>query len=166
MCRVTHEDFNSIKVQLKRSVLHPRGVVFLQFQFHKGTIKTYKWTKKAHRRAKFQFHKGTIKTAKPLILNLQLCNFNSIKVQLKQVTFSRFLQFEPNFNSIKVQLKRKMAPTFKPKRKFQFHKGTIKTWLKTFSAWFVRYFNSIKVQLKQVFHLAGVQGFTASISIP
>ena len=55
-------NFNSIKVQLKPSLLFSYGLIF-KFQFHKGTIKT-----------------RVRKAGKGLITN-----FNSIKVQLKPV---------------------------------------------------------------------------------
>ena len=54
--------FNSIKVQLKPAECQATGAA-LEFQFHKGTIKTVK------------------KRGQPSFLNY----FNSIKVQLKQL---------------------------------------------------------------------------------
>ena len=54
-------NFNSIKVQLKH-VIDESDFASVEFQFHKGTIKTdddisfHTWF------CKFQFHKGTIKT--------------------------------------------------------------------------------------------------------
>ena len=77
-----------------------------------------------------------------------LCDFNSIKVQLKlkrliNAIVKRLFQFhkgtiktrycqprrsrQRHFNSIKVQLKRCSTPSISPSRLFQFHKGTIKT---------------------------------------
>ena len=54
----------------------------------------------------FQFHKGTIKTISSLIsIASNLENFNSIKVQLKQIWPSYIIEVLKNFNSIKVQLK-------------------------------------------------------------
>ena len=35
-------DFNSIKVRLKHRIGNWDGISFQEFQFHKGTIKTYK----------------------------------------------------------------------------------------------------------------------------
>ena len=76
-------NFNSIKVQLKRRIALQEVLVELEFQFHKGTIKTEDWQGEAHSRLHFnsikvqlklglrkrkkrvvlfQFHKGTIKT--------------------------------------------------------------------------------------------------------
>ena len=56
-----NQNFNSIKVRLKlnRNIERLRVT---EFQFHKGTIKT--WTQPYRRCAvsSFQFHKGTIKT--------------------------------------------------------------------------------------------------------
>ena len=54
--------FNSIKVRLKLWYLENRTVRSVEFQFHKGTIKTDLGRKGFCRRTKFQFHKGTIKT--------------------------------------------------------------------------------------------------------
>ena len=53
-----------------------------------------------------------------------------------------------NFNSIKVRLKRTAVRELDLADKFQFHKGTIKTWqMMRMHAWMI-YFNSIKVRLK------------------
>ena len=38
--------FNSIKVQLRRSILHRDNCLHPQFQFHKGTIKTFNTSSK------------------------------------------------------------------------------------------------------------------------
>ena len=61
---------------------------------------------------------------------LSLRNFNSIKVQLKQVIMKMVMPFFLDFNSIKVQLKRFVV------------------WANSAS---ITNFNSIKVQLKQVY---------------
>ena len=55
------EDFNSIKVRLKRTT---KNKVYVRriFQFHKGTIKTAIRLVKWYAKSSFQFHKGTIKT--------------------------------------------------------------------------------------------------------
>ena len=34
-------NFNSIKVRLKQSIVHDNNKFILEFQFHKGTIKTH-----------------------------------------------------------------------------------------------------------------------------
>ena len=80
-------------------------LIFLQFQFHKGTIKTWSGTANDDKLLIFQFHKGTIKTTHQHENYTFEVNFNSIKVRLKQV------QHEPTLLD----------------DKFQFHKGTIKT---------------------------------------
>ena len=64
-------------------------VAVIPFQFHKGTIKTEGKKGKKHDTLKFQFHKGTIKT--------------------KEDTFK--FRIYPNFNSIKVRLKPKKTPS-------------------------------------------------------
>ena len=102
---VTLSDFNSIKVRLKQNARFCYCGK-LEFQFHKGTIKTRSHPTPQHRGDLFQFHKGTIKTAAPLPLLPSLNYFNSIKVRLK-------LQQRPR--------------TAGEGHGFQFHKGTIKT---------------------------------------
>ena len=54
--------FNSIKVRLKLVNRNIERLRIPEFQFHKGTIKT--WVQRKHHTGvhKFQFHKGTIKT--------------------------------------------------------------------------------------------------------
>ena len=74
----------------------------------------------------FQFHKGTIKTIESVKNYRVLANFNSIKVQLKQISTFRNRLFYI----------------------FQFHKGTIKTCDSLCYDIVQKYFNSIKVQLK------------------
>ena len=55
-----------------------------EFQFHKGTIKTYVEYKTSVDEVQFQFHKGTIKTyCKQSHYLRNLAHFNSIKVRLK-----------------------------------------------------------------------------------
>ena len=80
-------------------------VYLLQFQFHKGTIKTQAYQHKGKHRHYFnsikvqlkptrpssgtcsliifQFHKGTIKTIVRIAHSVSFDDFNSIKVQLK-----------------------------------------------------------------------------------
>ena len=54
-------DFNSIKVRLKHPV-QQNAVNANEFQFHKGTIKTFGADTQSVLNNTFQFHKGTIKT--------------------------------------------------------------------------------------------------------
>ena len=54
-------------------------------------------------------------------------HFNSIKVRLKLLTEICYLQCLHYFNSIKVRLKPEDETEFITDKKFQFHKGTIKT---------------------------------------
>ena len=78
------DNFNSIKVRLK-----PRNVIlvllFDEFQFHKGTIKTLSTKSVSITTKGFQFHKGTIKTFTPWAPAEGIPYFNSIKVRLKPV---------------------------------------------------------------------------------
>ena len=53
--------FNSIKVRLEHRVC-PRFLHSPLFQFHKGTIRTFRRRFSEHRPPAFQFHKGTIRT--------------------------------------------------------------------------------------------------------
>ena len=96
----------------------------------------------------FQFHKGTIKTDVPRSGRSQQAYFNSIKVQLKPIIVYTSDQGFYNFNSIKVQLKLGCGVLHSGPRKFQFHKGTIKTERKWEYLVDFNNFNSIKVQLK------------------
>ena len=54
-------NFNSIKVRLKQDVVQ-RLLADSEFQFHKGTIKTFFGSLLGGIANIFQFHKGTIKT--------------------------------------------------------------------------------------------------------
>ena len=125
--RVLRSYFNSIKVRLKLQHFGGNKAI-LQFQFHKGTIKTPEARLMFRSVPVFQFHKGTIKTFLCLVLTCALPNFNSIKVRLK-----------PSFrdtNGLFAQ--------------FQFHKGTIKTGQRICITIYHNYFNSIKVRLKLI----------------
>ena len=60
-----------------------------------------------------------------------LDDFNSIKVRLKPAEdFADVLAADRHFNSIKVRLKHAVCGTAMVTASFQFHKGTIKTWLR------------------------------------
>ena len=54
-------------------------------------------------------------------------NFNSIKVRLKLIKYAIEHFDELNFNSIKVRLKLHDSAIYFRLKRFQFHKGTIKT---------------------------------------
>ena len=82
LCGISH--FNSIKVQLRHSGFKVKRNV-VKFQFHKGTIKTLIDAGLNPAFMEFQFHKGTIKTKSKNILTSIYNNFNSIKVQLRQL---------------------------------------------------------------------------------
>ena len=77
----------------------------------------------------FQFHKGTIKTNYPKELAIRQTNFNSIKVRLKRNFKSDtygIIIFQFHKGTIKTRLSYEINMFY---RKFQFHKGTIKTGL-------------------------------------
>ena len=97
--------FNSIKVQLERACSSP-----------------------PLRKNEFQFHKGTIRTFQQVKDSLPPDYFNSIKVQLEQV------EVEQNAgNTEAFQFHKGTIRTFKFEihayliNTFQFHKGTIRT---------------------------------------
>ena len=118
--------FNSIKVRLKPRTERD-GLPASTFQFHKGTIKTEDKNGEYSFDKQFQFHKGTIKTNQDQRDALLLACFNSIKVRLKRRYWRRLAQQKQRFNSIKVRLKHKVVYNLDELKKFQFHKGTIKT---------------------------------------
>ena len=82
-----------------------RQRIAVQFQFHKGTIRTFDTYTFADGTPLFQFHKGTIRTHCTATAEGKDFNFNSIKVRLEQ----------PLPNECIVAFT------------FQFHKGTIRT---------------------------------------
>ena len=99
-------DFNSIKVQLEHSNFRVQFEDTL-FQFHKGTIRT----QTEHEKQSYQSY------------------FNSIKVQLELINTLQQRNVS-NFNSIKVQLEhQKHFGANMKDMLFQFHKGTIRTFL-------------------------------------
>ena len=123
-------NFNSIKVRLK---LNSSSVIpsnLSNFNSIKVRLKqeSYYWLS---RKSRFQFHKGTIKTpcfADGVIAPIR--NFNSIKVRLKQEFLVAYQEENTDFNSIKVRLKPPYPPCFLwACCQFQFHKGTIKTFV-------------------------------------
>ena len=143
--------FNSIKVRLKHKMLR-LSVAAGEFQFHKGTIKTFLFLlvyvhllnfnsikvrlKLRYARLyefqdlSFQFHKGTIKTTYTFAPYPGPNRyFNSIKVRLKRTLHLDCRSQGMNFNSIKVRLKHNVP-------KCQRHNNPN--------------FNSIKVRLKPV----------------
>ena len=78
-------NFNSIKVQLKRSQYFRHKKGHDKFQFHKGTIKANMGSAFWGLFPEFQFHKGTIKAYVFCFYHgATVRDFNSIKVQLKQ----------------------------------------------------------------------------------
>ena len=57
-----------------------------------------------------------------------ITSFNSIKVRLRLISYCGFCPSGTCFNSIKVRLRLKQGSSTSPTIKFQFHKGTIKTY--------------------------------------
>ena len=98
----------------------------------------------------FQFHKGTIKTFMLNMNNRSNINFNSIKVRLKRYfpeVYANMKVFQFHKGTIKtVGLSLGAAAILG----FQFHKGTIKTKIDLSSTSIYDYFNSIKVRLKHI----------------
>ena len=90
--------------------------------------------------------------------------FNSIKVQLELASVGNNVSGNLHFNSIKVQLERIDQFGNDYDYKFQFHKGTIRTFCFEPSAEVISDFNSIKVQLEplsQLFHIVSMQNFNS-----
>ena len=133
--------FNSIKVRLEHKV-QQEAVLYCEFQFHKGTIRTWCWSRVNSVEKKFNSIKVRLERLFDLLLCLCLPYFNSIKVRLEPARRLR---------SILVGL-------------FQFHKGTIRTICLSIMTKFVIYFNSIKVRLEH--SLLMLKMFCVLISIP
>ena len=79
--------------------------ITIEFQFHKGTIRTILFDNFFVKTFGFQFHKGTIRT----------------------FGFGLIIKDNYHFNSIKVRLERDAWKAKNPAPSFQFHKGTIRT---------------------------------------
>ena len=99
------DNFNSIKVRLKLSFVTV-VIELLQFQFHKGTIKTLLTDAVTSMRTGFQFHKGTIKTNKFNEFLQVHSTFQFHKGTIKTLICTSISFVLNNFNSIKVRLKR------------------------------------------------------------
>ena len=122
------------------------------FQFHKGTIKTYRLLQFREDVLLFQFHKGTIKTQNRQRYRRTLEHFNSIKVRLKRLEDGGgnvILSFQFHKGTIKTLFYN--SGSLFPNT-FQFHKGTIKTHDRFQQTERRDDFNSIKVRLKLGFY--------------
>ena len=75
--------------------------------------------------------------------------FNSIKVRLKPPPAMSLLTYNAHFNSRKVRLEQIASSVDSINVAFQFHKGTIKTYMQKEGDGAKVNFNSIKVRLKQ-----------------
>ena len=124
----TYSHFNSIKVRLELAEAY-YNYQNTKFQFHKGTIRTCVLKQKIKQKKLFQFHKGTIRTVVPTLLDILISNFNSIKVRLELILLIGNILQPVHFNSIKVRLELMVIGFLYLLRKFQFHKGTIRTLL-------------------------------------
>ena len=96
----------------------------------------------------FQFHKGTIRTFNGVSFQNKIPNFNSIKVRLERVSEPGLPIDLRNFNSIKVRLELAYAIGLLLAFLFQFHKGTIRTNCILPVTVLGVDFNSIKVRLE------------------
>ena len=128
MVYLPHRYFNSIKVRLKQSAENEREFAE-KFQFHKGTIKTFDLKVYQKYQQHFNSIKVRLKRIDFLPINRYLPDFNSIKVRLKLVVdCDKAIQLL-YFNSIKVRLKLVLTMLLQFVMRFQFHKGTIKTYI-------------------------------------
>ena len=75
----------------------------------------------------FQFHKGSIKTSLAARRAAACACFNSIKVRLRPWSVVSGATTDTRFNSIKVRLRQRSCERDDSKDVFQFHKGSIKT---------------------------------------
>ena len=69
-----YSHFNSIKVRLELRREQPIAER-LQFQFHKGTIRTLDTNNGRENITVFQFHKGTIRTVHPYMASVKSIQF-------------------------------------------------------------------------------------------
>ena len=85
-------NFNSIKVRLKQKMPLCFRRMYQHFNSIKVRLKRYLEYKTGFDRVQFQFHKGTIKTTHLLLHIIYHINFNSIKVRLKLLLLPCFRQ--------------------------------------------------------------------------
>ena len=98
-------NFNSIKVRLEPLFSLGRDTL-TEFQFHKGTIRTYQFPQKMSTDCLFQFHKGTIRT-EDIYLFYFVRLFQFHKGTIRTVYSLPTSSHAHNFNSIKVRLEPK-----------------------------------------------------------
>ena len=134
--------FNSIKVRLEQAFWFYRDAVAFLFQFHKGTIRTFK----------------------SVCFIKMFSDFNSIKVRLERVserTKRPLAWFQFHKGTIRTWSGYSLIMC---RSIFQFHKGTIRTWWHVSKRFYRNYFNSIKVRLEPFKRFRKV--LTSLISIP
>ena len=142
--------------------------LLILFQFHKGTIRTGVHQGRHCNQRDFNSIKvqlGHCQIKSPITL---FNYFNSIKVQLELNLIFSILVHLIYFNSIKVQLELDVCCDLTIFDKFQFHKGTIRTNLRSgFSLSSSTDFNSIKVQLEPsvLCYMSDVPGYFNSIKV-
>ena len=120
--------FNSIKVRLEQT--HKYRVVNPHQYFNSIKVRLELIAQSALFAAqRFQFHKGTIRTAFQICVHPQNRDFNSIKVRLEQQEIMLAKWESMYFNSIKVRLERILIFLRLLLILFQFHKGTIRTFV-------------------------------------
>ena len=139
-------NFNSIKVRLEPLFSLGRDTL-TEFQFHKGTIRTYQFPQKMSTDCLFQFHKGTIRT-EDIYLFYFVRLFQFHKGTIRTSSFLVSSRNLTHFNSIKVRLEHQFPQKMSTDCLFQFHKGTIRTVYSLPTSSHAHNFNSIKVRLE------------------
>ena len=97
-------NFNSIKVRLEPVTPATQSELNLEFQFHKGTIRTLCLVANLLNVYHFNSIKVRLELTRTLVSILILLYFNSIKVRLELNSVFDVLSHDLYFNSIKVRL--------------------------------------------------------------
>ena len=122
-----YQDFNSIKVRLERARVSAVRLSASNFNSIKVRLELEAAGINPYLMLEFQFHKGTIRTSSSNQPTALQVNFNSIKVQLERlISLCERLNYV-DFNSIKVRLELEIRAKQVCVAPFQFHKGTIRT---------------------------------------
>ena len=74
--------FNSMKVRLILIKIIIKVIIYALFQFHEGSINTFKSVTLPTLGQGFQFHEGSINTVLEYHLEMKYQHFNSMKVRL------------------------------------------------------------------------------------
>ena len=140
--------FNSIKVRLELIVLSLNLIMLTYFNSIKVRLEPPLFPE--HRPAlQFQFHKGAIRTLYFHVSIAQVFHFNSIKVRLERLPlpFLGNMNIRFQFHKGAIRTPFPCACTFAVDE-FQFHKGAIRTLSGLTPMRRLKYFNSIKVRLE------------------